>query len=72
MTDLTPISFEETDIDRIAGHAGRVAVLLDPEGRMDTGARRVNKLMRGDPAQECGCAGRAQGRRCAGQGARHL
>jgi hypothetical protein len=47
MTDLTPISFEETDIDRIAGHAGRVAVLLDPEGRMDTGARRVNKLMRG-------------------------
>ena len=47
MTDLTPITFEETDIDRIAGHAGRIAVLLDPEGRMDTGARRVNKLMRG-------------------------
>tara|TARA_R110002049_G_scaffold23545_5_gene83468 strand:+ start:24678 stop:26150 length:1473 start_codon:yes stop_codon:yes gene_type:complete len=47
MTDLTPITFAAVDIDQIAGHAGRVVVFLDPEGRMDAGARRVNKLMRG-------------------------
>ncbi len=47
MTQLTSISFAETDIDQIAGHAGRIAVLVDPEGRLDAGARRVNKLMRG-------------------------
>ncbi len=47
MTALTPIRFAETEIEQIAGHAGRVAVFLDPEGRMDAGARRVNKLTRG-------------------------
>jgi len=47
MTDLTPITFAETDIDRIAGHAGRLAVFLEPSGRLDAGARRVNKLTKG-------------------------
>ncbi|AXI42662.1 leucyl aminopeptidase [Sulfitobacter sp. SK011] len=47
MTDLTPISFADTDIDQIAGHAGRIAVLVDKDGRLDAGARRVNKLTRG-------------------------
>ena len=47
MTALTPITFTETDIDQIAGFAGRIAVFADPEGRLDAGARRVNKLMRG-------------------------
>ena len=47
MTDLTPITFAETDIDRIAGHSGRVAVFLEPEGRLDAGARRVNRLTKG-------------------------
>ncbi|MFT6674414.1 MAG: leucyl aminopeptidase [Sulfitobacter sp.] len=47
MTQLTPITFEETQIDQIAGHAGRIAVFVDPDGRLDAGARRVNKLMRG-------------------------
>ncbi len=47
MTDLTPITFAATDIDRIADHAGRIAVLVDPDGRLDAGARRVNKLTRG-------------------------
>ncbi|KIN61240.1 putative cytosol aminopeptidase [Sulfitobacter noctilucae] len=51
MTTVTPISFEETDIDRIAEHAGRVAIFVDPEGRLDTGARRVNKLTRGAVAR---------------------
>ena len=47
MTDLTPITFAETDIDRIAGHSGRVAVFLEPEGRLDADARRVNRLTKG-------------------------
>ncbi|MFK7837768.1 MAG: leucyl aminopeptidase [Sulfitobacter sp.] len=47
MTALTPIAFTETDIDQIAAHTGRVAVFVDPEGRLDAGARRVNKLTRG-------------------------
>ena len=47
MTDLTPITFTDTDIDQIAGTAGRIAVLVDPDGRLDVGARRVNKLTRG-------------------------
>ncbi len=47
MTEITPITFIETDIDRIAGHKGRVALFLDPAGRLDAGARRVNKLSKG-------------------------
>jgi len=47
MTALTPISFVETDIDQIAAQEGRVAVFVEPEGRLDAGARRVNKLTRG-------------------------
>ncbi|KIN64878.1 putative cytosol aminopeptidase [Sulfitobacter noctilucicola] len=47
MTALTPFEFAETDIDAIAGHKGRIAVFVDPEGRLDAGARRVNKLTRG-------------------------
>ncbi|AXI46253.1 leucyl aminopeptidase [Sulfitobacter sp. SK012] len=47
MTHLTPISFDATDIDQIAEHAGRVAVIVDAEGKLDPGARRVNKLTKG-------------------------
>ncbi|MEW9918744.1 leucyl aminopeptidase [Marimonas sp. MJW-29] len=47
MTELTPIRFVETDIEKIASHTGRVAVFVDPEGRLDAGARRVNKLTKG-------------------------
>ena len=47
MTELTPITFVETDIDRIAAQPGRIAVFAAPGGRLDVGARRVNKLMRG-------------------------
>jgi leucyl aminopeptidase len=47
MTDLTPISFSETDIDAIAGFNGRIAVVVDPEGRLGAGARRVDRLTRG-------------------------
>ncbi len=47
MTALTPLTFAETQIDEIAKAKGRVAVCVDPEGRLDVGARRVNKLTRG-------------------------
>ncbi|PIE14508.1 MAG: leucyl aminopeptidase [Rhodobacterales bacterium] len=47
MTKIIETEFEDTDIERIAGAEGRVAVILDPEGRMDVAARRVNRLTRG-------------------------
>jgi leucyl aminopeptidase len=47
MTALTPMSFIETDIDKIAEHVGRVAVTVDAQGKMNPGARRINKLTKG-------------------------
>ena len=43
---LVPV-FEETNLDAIAAAPGRVVVLVPQDGRLDLGARRVNKLMRG-------------------------
>ncbi|MEM9969187.1 MAG: leucyl aminopeptidase [Pseudomonadota bacterium] len=67
MTALTPLHFMETDLEALAKHEGRVAIFIDPEGRMDAGARRVNRLMRGalarlieDPAFAKGSAGDVQ------------
>lgn len=51
MTNLTPISFLETNLDAIAAHAGRVAVFVDGEGKMDLAARRVNRLTKGAVAR---------------------
>ena len=51
MTDLTPITFAPTDIEQIAGFEGRVAVLVDPAGKLDVSARQVNKLTRGAVAR---------------------
>ncbi|WP_299297233.1 leucyl aminopeptidase [uncultured Tateyamaria sp.] len=47
MTDLTPVSFAATDLDAIAGHEGRVAVVVTPEGKLEQSARRVNRLTKG-------------------------
>ncbi|TCP63256.1 leucyl aminopeptidase [Rhodovulum bhavnagarense] len=47
MTTPIAITFAETDLDAIQASPGRVAVLVDGEGRLDPGARRVNRLMRG-------------------------
>ena len=46
---VSPLSFEfqDVEIDEIAGFEGRVAVLVGAEGRMDTAARRVNRLTKG-------------------------
>lgn len=47
MSSLTPIKFEETDLDTIATATGRVAVLLTPDGKMDPAVRRANRLTKG-------------------------
>ncbi len=45
-TPVTP-DFIATDLNAIAAFEGRVVVLMGDEGKLDQGARRVNKLMRG-------------------------
>ena len=47
MTTPVAVSFEETDIERIAAATGRVAVIVTPDGKLDSGARRVNRLCKG-------------------------
>lgn len=47
MTSLTPIRFDETDLDRIAQATGRVAVIVTPDGKLDQAARRANRLSKG-------------------------
>ena len=47
MTDLTPISFTETNLDEIAAVTGRIAVVIDPTGSLSGAARRVGKLTKG-------------------------
>jgi len=47
MTALADIRFAETDLDAIAALDGRLAVILDEDGKLDQGARRVNRLTRG-------------------------
>ncbi len=47
MTDLSDVKFIVSDLDQIATFEGRVAVMITPDGKMDAGARRVNRLTRG-------------------------
>ena len=51
MTQLTPITFQPTDLDAIATATGRVAILVTPEGELNPPARRANKLTRGAVAR---------------------
>ncbi|WP_417524128.1 leucyl aminopeptidase [Marinovum sp.] len=46
MTTPAKITFAETELDLVAEAPGRVAVIIDEEGRLDPGARRVNRLTR--------------------------
>ncbi|WP_415920446.1 leucyl aminopeptidase [Tateyamaria sp. SN6-1] len=46
-TSLTPVTFAATDLAAIGEATGRVAVVVDPEGRMGQSARRVNRLTKG-------------------------
>ncbi|QJF51007.1 leucyl aminopeptidase [Roseobacter ponti] len=47
MTTPTPVTFSETDIEKLAGHEGRVAIIVDTEGKTDAAGRRVNRLSKG-------------------------
>ena len=47
MTAPVSIRFVATDLNAIAGQKGRVAVIVDGEGKLDPGARRVNRLCKG-------------------------
>ena len=44
---MTTIHFAEQDLDAIAEFEGRVAVVIPVSGKLDSGARRVNRLTRG-------------------------
>jgi leucyl aminopeptidase len=47
MTTPITLSFTETDIDALKDLAGRIAVVVPPEGKLDPAARRLNRLTRG-------------------------
>ncbi len=47
MSEPIQVTFEVTDLDAIAETTGRVAVVVNPEGRLDAGGRRVNRLTKG-------------------------
>ncbi|WP_371036427.1 leucyl aminopeptidase [Rhodosalinus sp. FB01] len=51
MTRPVAVTFAETDLDTLADREGRVAVLVEESGRLDTGARRVNRLTKGAVAR---------------------
>ncbi|MBR9649910.1 leucyl aminopeptidase [Thalassovita aquimarina] len=54
MTAPISIRFVATDLDLIAAQRGRVAVIVDSEGKLDPGARRVNRLSKGALARFVG------------------
>jgi len=47
MTLATQPSFSSLDLEALAGATGRVVVFLPESGKMDKGARRINRLTRG-------------------------
>ncbi len=47
MTDSLTPAFVALDLDALAAMPGRIVVLADTEGRLDKGARRINRLTRG-------------------------
>lgn len=51
MTTPISINFVESDIDAIAGLTGKLAVFVSPDGKIDTLARRVNRLSKGAVAR---------------------
>ncbi len=47
MTTPIEINFNDADIEKIASLTGKIALLVSPDGKMDTLARRVNRLSKG-------------------------
>ncbi|SER48344.1 leucyl aminopeptidase [Tranquillimonas rosea] len=65
MTTPAPLTFAALDLDAVAAAEGIVAVFLDEDGKLDQGARRVNRLTRG--ALERFAASEAFGKLAAGE-----
>lgn len=47
MTTPAQLSFVEIDLDALAGHEGRIVVVVGHTGKLDQAGRRLNRLMRG-------------------------
>ncbi|MBR9841855.1 MAG: leucyl aminopeptidase [Rhodobacteraceae bacterium] len=47
MAKPVSITFTEVETSTIADVEGRVAIIVDPEGRLDVAARRINRLTKG-------------------------
>ena len=47
MTQPAALTFGALDIDTLAEVTGRIGVIVDEDAKLDIGARRINKLMRG-------------------------
>ncbi len=47
MTQPLPVVFAETDLEALATTPGRIAVIIPPEGKLDAGARKINRMTRG-------------------------
>jgi leucyl aminopeptidase len=54
MSHPVPIRFSETDLDRLATHPGRIALLADGPTGMTPAARRLDKAMKGALARAMG------------------
>jgi len=47
MTEISPIVFHDLDLDKIKERAGRICIVMTPDGKMGPAARRVNRLTHG-------------------------
>ncbi|NNF23395.1 MAG: leucyl aminopeptidase [Rhodobacteraceae bacterium] len=47
MTTPPSLSFSKIDLDALQGAKGRIALLIEPSGKLNQAARRLNRLMRG-------------------------
>ncbi|MGV6848108.1 MAG: leucyl aminopeptidase [Marinibacterium sp.] len=51
MSERADIRFEPVDLDSIETATGRVAILVTPDGKLDTAGRRANRLTKGAVAR---------------------
>ena len=51
MTTPLHVVFAETDLEALATAPGRIAVIIPPEGKLDAGARKINRMTRGTLAR---------------------
>ena len=51
MSNLMTTSFTAVDLDALAGFEGRIALVVASDGKLDAGARRVNRLTKGAVAR---------------------